>query len=275
MIDFHLPPAPQREIRHGTPGAHCASTSIVLEGGFVVPNILDESFVPFERLYRTLPEEAMYDPGVSPNRPVAFDIGAFVVPAQFTLLLFDLTPNVFRLSGFDVGDALPVEPQRFASQMGFEVQIAGKRPGNLEYQLDPVAIQTGSLAFASQQQSPFTLGQQSRTAQAPAVVRPDAYAPQPLTPAQFNVNAASSFANTAGVGTALQPQRPRRAGALAIPYTLYATGGQFVRIRGVIFRALQSPIAFIEYDIAGLLVPDKWLQAMQRCTAPGEGDYPR
>jgi hypothetical protein len=36
----------------------------------------------------------------------------------------------------------------------------------------------------------------------------------------------------------------------------------------VIFNPIPSPIAFIEYDIAGLLVPDAYLNSLLECMKP-------
>jgi hypothetical protein len=217
-----------------------------LAGGLLNSLIVDPSVQPFERLYRRLPEEGMFSAGVSPSRPFAFELGAFRVPDNMLLMLFDLRPDIYRFSGLDAGDFVPVEARRFGSIMGFQVTIDQRQQGNTAFELDPIAIQTTSLqAFAP-------------TSTERGV------APQ----AAFNIAAASSFANTAGAGTGLLPQRPTRWGPLSVPFTLMARSGSVVQCRCVIFHPVPSPIAFIEYDIAGMLVPAQWGDEMLRAARP-------
>jgi len=65
-----------------------------------------------------------------------------------------------------------------------------------------------------------------------------------------------------------QPQRPRRAGALSVPFTLIVGPNQTIQLRAVIFRPVRSPIAYIEYSIAGMLMPAHYMQAIQSCMKP-------
>ena len=232
-----------------TIGGACAAQRVQLAGGALNSLMVHPYVTPFEQLYRRLPEEGMFDPNVSPSRPFAFELGAFKVPSTFGLLLFDLRPDIYRLSGLDAGDFVPVEARRFASVMGFEITVDQRHQGNTNFQLDPVAIQATLQAFTR--------------VSAPGAGRPGA------TPASvFNIAAASSFGNAAGAGTALMPQRPTRYGPLSVPFTLVARSNQTVQVRCVIFRPVPAAIAFIEYDIAGMLVPNIWFDAMMECLKP-------
>jgi hypothetical protein len=206
---------------------------------------------PFEQLYRRLPEEGIFDSTVSPSRPFAFELGAFTVPDRMSLALFDLRPDVYRLSGIDGGDFVPIESRRFASIMGFEITVDQRHVGNTQFQLDPIAIQSTAQAF-TQFQAPAGRG----------IAAPP--------PSVFNIAAANSFANAAGAGLSLMPQRPTRYGPLSVPFMLTARAKQTVQCRCVIFRPVPSPIAFIEYDIAGMLFPAEWLDAMMECLKPVE-----
>jgi hypothetical protein len=156
------------------------------------------------------------------------------------LLIFDLRPDIYRFSGVDPGDFVPIEERRFGSIMGFDITVDQRRQGQMLFELDPVPIQrTSQQAFVSSNE-----------------VTPTANA------SQFAIGRAGSFSNAAGVGNALQPQRPTRYGALSIPFTLYAKSKQTVQARCVIFRPIPAPIAFIEYDMAGILVPEQWMTNM-------------
>ena len=211
---------------------------------------------PFERLYRRLPEEGMFLDTVSPENPFAFELGAFRVPDTFTLLLFDLRPDIYRFSGVDPGDTVPVEARRFSSILGFQISVDQRQPGNIQYQLDPVPIQTFPQAFTS----PIP-----GSAELPASI---ANALGAQNNSRFNLAGATSFASASGAGDSLLPQRPTRYGAQSTPFTLYVRPGSTVQIRCVVFNPVPSPIAFIEYDIAGMLMPDLWVQSMTECMKP-------
>lgn len=222
----------------------CESTRVSLAGGALHQLIQHPSVVPFEQLYRKLPEEGMFNAAVSPSRPFVFEIGSFRVPDSMALMLFDLRPDIYRFSGIDAGDYVPIEERRFSSILGFDIQVDQRIQGNIQFQLDPAPIQ-----FARQQ----------------------AFAPNPgvsdLT-SVLDISAASSFANVAGTGNSLNPQRPERYGAESIPWTLYARSKQTVQARCVIFRPIPSPIAFIEYDIAGVLLPEKYMDRLLEQVSP-------
>jgi hypothetical protein len=222
----------------------CDAERVMLAGGDMWSLTLHPLVVPFEQLYRRLPEEGMFDPSVSPSRPFAFELGAFRCPERMVLAIYDLRPDIYRFSGIDPGDFVPVEARRFSSILGFQVLVDAKNNGNVLFELDPVAIQTTSL---------------------------QAFAPPPgqrQPQASFNIAAANSFANVAGAGLSLMPQRPRGYGPEGMPFTLFARPGEVVQVRCVIFRPIPSPIAFIEYDIGGFLFPEKWIDTVLRCIEP-------
>jgi hypothetical protein len=224
-----------------------AAQRVQLAGGALNSLMVHPTIEPFEQLYRRLPEEGMFLDTVSPETPFAFEMGAFQVPNDFALLLFDLRPDIYRFSGIDPGDTVPVEARRFSSIMGFEVTVDQQHAGNLLFQIDPVPIQTFPQAFTPARFGEIPAGQLG---------------------ARLNITAASSFANAAGAGQSLLPQRPTRYGPLSVPFTLYARSGQTVQLRCIVFRQLTSPIAFIEFDMAGILMPELWLTSMIECSKP-------
>lgn len=229
----------------------CRTDRVTLGGGALNSLLMHPSVTPFERLWRRLPEEGMFHPGVSPNAPFVGEMGAFKVGSKMALLIFDLRPDLYRLSGIDAGDYIPIESRRFNGAMGFDLTIDRKRSfTNMEFQLDPIDF---------------------------PVAATEAFQAAPGTSDFFNappVGASSSFGSVAGTGTALQPQRPTRPGAASIPYTIYVKPGQVVQLQVVVFRPLQSPIAFIEYDIAGVYMPIQWLNTTLECIKP-IADIPR
>jgi hypothetical protein len=228
---------------------------VQLAGGALSSLMVNPHVVPFEQLYRRLPEEGMFLDSVSPETPFAFELGAFRVPPNFVLMLFDLRPDIYRFSGVDAGDTVPVEARRFSSIMGFQISVDQQQPGNLLYQLDPIPIQRFPQAFAT----PGAGGSELPPALAAAIGQGNS---------RFNIAAASSSASAAGAGMSLLPQRPTRYGPLSVPFTLYVRSNQTVQIRCVIFQPIPSPIAFIEYDIAGMLMPEEYVDALNDCMKP-------
>lgn len=234
----------------------CGATRVQLAGGALNTLLVHPEVTPFERLYRRMPEEGMFSPSVSPSRPFTFELGAFQVPDTFCLLVIDLRADIYRFSGVDPGDTVPVEARRFSSILGFLPTVDQRQLANLVYQLDPVPIQTFQQAFTPPIGSAGELP--------PAI----ANAIGLQNNSRFNLAAATSFATAAGAGDSLQPQRPRRYGALGIPFTLIVRPNQTFQVRCVVFRPVPSPIAFIEYDIAGMLMPETWLNTMMECMKP-------
>lgn len=227
-----VPNAPEREFD---------AARVVSAGGDLVSQIAPETLPPFEELYRREPEEGMYSPLVSPSRPFVFELGAFTVPERMTLMIFNIRPDVYRFSGVNSGDFMPIEARRLGSIMGFELTINQAHPGNINFQINPVPIQNSS-------QQAF----QSNNVNSPA------------NGTQFAVGRASQNANSQGTSTMILPQRPERFGAPApIPFTLYVKAGQTVQARCNIFRPVPLPLAFIEFDMTGLLVPDNFASNMQ------------
>jgi hypothetical protein len=232
-------------------GGWCRTDRVTLGGGALNTLLLDPAVVPFERLWRILPEEGMYHPGVSPDRPCVLEIGAFKVQDTMAVVIFDLRPDIYRLSGVDAGDYVPVEARRFNGVLGFDLTVNGRRSyTDMTFQLDPVASPLrGTLAFQADPGSS------------------DFFAAPSLS-------AAASFASSAGAGNALQPNRPRRPGSPSVPYCIYARSGQVVQARLVVFRPVPSPLACIEYSVQGITIPAQTLETTLQCVK-SVADIPR
>lgn len=216
----------------GPPGAAPEGIPPVhLPGGAVYTEALQHpSFKTVERLYRSLPDEAFYG-NISPTKPFTFTLGAYQVPQHMQLWLTDYRFAILRMSGADPGDYVYAESGRFSGQIGFDLRISQKRPSDLAYQLDPAPI--------------AQVGQDFRQPQADAVRR----FPSPAD--VFDASAASSFGDTAGQGDSLLPVRSAVQGPRGGPFTIVVASGQNVTLACTIFRALQTPIAAIQGQLAG------------------------
>ena len=185
MAGLTLPPVqpPHSPAPYLVPEVGCNAERVQLAGGFIASLLVNPMLVPFEQLYRREADEGMFLDEVSPENPFAFELGAFRVPADMALLIFDIRPDIYRFSGVDAGDAVPVEARRYSSQLGFDLTVDQQRQGNTLFQLNPVPIQTFPQAFQPQGLNGQDLPAGMRAALAAAN--------QP----QFNISAASSFAS--------------------------------------------------------------------------------
>jgi hypothetical protein len=249
------PPAPPPE-----PGSWlsvCGAERVVLAGGEMAQKILHPSFVPFEQLDRWLPESGMFALGVSPERPFQFPAGSFTVPDNMTLLLADYRFDIYVPSGAAAGDAHPIPERSLASIMGYDINIDQYRTSNIRYQIEPVPIQSEDATFnASGLPQPLA---------APAGFAVFQQVSPP--PAAFALADAARAAQL-GPGLSLLPQRPDRQGPLPWPFTLQVKPGQTVQAKVFLFRPIPFPIAFIEADVTGCLVPTTLVELMLRSMAP-------
>lgn len=270
LAGMSLPPAPVPSdapelFRRGVPPPGYESTAtlgcnahrVQLAGGALNTLLVHPEVTPFEQLYRRKPGPEIYAPTVSPESPVAFELGAFRVPATFDLLLFDLRADLYRFSGADPFDTVPVEARRFSNALGFQIAIDGRQPGQIQFQLNPPPPQTYQQAFSRPGIAP--------NAGLPTTLINGFGAPDT---SQFALAAAGAAASASGAGQSLLPQRPTRYGALSVPFTLYVRAGQTFQVRAVVFEQIGSPIACFEYDIAGMLVPSLWISTMTECMKP-------
>jgi len=230
----------------GPPGLGAAPILAHQPGGNLVQALQPNGFTTFEQLYRAAPEEAWFSPEVSPSNPVQFDLGSFQVPINQHLWIMDYEFSVYRQSGVDPGDILKAEDGRFSGVMGFDININGRRMGNLLYQLDPQPVQDVQSAF----QPPIGTGR--------------------ATQAQFDSAAFNSFASTSGQGISLLPVRRARQGVDSSvgPFTMIAQPTNTVTLTVVIFKTVLNPITAIEGRFMGFTVAANLSSALLMRTRP-------
>jgi len=227
-------------------------TRVMAAGGNTAAQLLHPTTAPFERLWRKLPSPGMFDPSVSPANPYSITLGAYRVPDNEMLAIFDLSGGVYRCSGNVPGDTEPVAPRALSSLMGFSLTIDGRTQGNIQYQLEPGPINVQSNpAFSGGVGLNYNVQTLYGTLSAPF---------QQANIGEFQQAASDSYANASGPGTSTQPQRDGRYGARDIPFTLYADAGQTVAVKAIVWRPMPVPIAFLEYTIQGLLIPQNSLK---------------
>lgn len=235
-VPMNVPvPAGHQGQSSGPPRFGSAPELVHEPGGDVARELLTPGFQIIEFQKRSLPEQGMFLPSVSPQSPFQWELGAFVVPRNTAFLLFDYEFAVYRPSGLDPGDSIKAAPGRFTGNMGFDLTLDGRRLSNLMYELDPVAISATRESFAD---------------------------PTAPNAGAFNSAAANSFASTAGIGTSLLPVRPNVQGARGAPFTLIANETTRVALSCVIFRALTSPINFVEGTASGYLLQEATAMAL-------------
>lgn len=217
---------PPGRIEVGPPGVNAEPTLIHEPGGDVLRRLEHPAFTTFERMRRIGPPDngSWFNPAVSPQAPVQFDILSFEVPRGQQAWIFDYSFSVFRQSGVDPGDIIKAEDGRYSNQMGFDVQVDGSRVGAIQYGLVPIPQPTLRPQFSSP------------TAQSPRTINPNDYA------------------GPASQGLSLQPLRESPAGARGAPFTLIANEGQRVNVTCVIFRRLRTAVAAVEGRIGGYLL---------------------
>ncbi len=218
----------------------------IKSGGTFLDEIFPEEFTVFERTFRRTPVEGMYNPQVSRKRPFVFELGAIKVNPNQVLFVFDFIPNIYIFSDVDPGDSIPVQPGRFGSQIGWDLKVSEKRSADLDFQLNPIQINFDSY------QAYFSNNPADKT----------------VSGNQANIASGSAYANVAGTGTALLPQRPRRYGPMSIPWTLYAKSSETVQASCAIFRPLTTTLAFFEFNIAGILLPQGYADYIIKTIKP-------
>lgn len=197
----------------GPPGFGPEPITVQQPGGDLISAIQHPAFDTFERMFRTAPQAAWFNPGLNPRRPVKFDFGSFTVPDSSFFLLMDYEFTALRPSGVDPFDFVYAEDGRFSGFMGFDITVSGRRMSNLLFQLEPV-----NATFVG-------------------------------TP--FGSVPANTYAGVSNDGSSLLPVRSRVQGARDLPFTMLAGPGSVVTLSCVIFRRISAPLSGIQASMAG------------------------
>ena len=223
------------------------SGMVVDTGGELLQKFIHPGIDTFERVFQSLPEEGMFQPGLSPTNPFQFTVGSYTVPQSMTLWLEDYETAVLLPDPINAGDYRFAEDGRFSGNLGFDLTVADGRSANITYQLDPVPISAARQEFET------------------VVVTPGNARTPPVT-ARFNRALAMSFGSAAGSGSSLQPPRRRPAGPRSRSFTWQIHENQTITVRCVVFRRVLTPLSGIYAMLGGHLMHRNIATALQNRT---------
>ena len=212
-------------------------------GGELMSYVPNQGVVWFEQLYRVLPPEGMYE--AVPNKPLTFGMGSFRVPQSMVLVIIDYSFDIYRFSGLGAGDFVPVEPNRFSTQVGWDINIDNERPANLNMNILPKESSRMQQAFA-----------------------PRVGVNQPPQQWQFDAARASQNQVAASPGLSLLPQRRHRSGMVQLSNTYVARASKSLNVSCSVLNRIPLPIGFFEANIVGVLLQQNVYDAYQRAGIP-------
>lgn len=232
-IDRTAPIPPPWDAAPGAAGAAGAAgpTQISEMGGLLAKYGKTPIYKIYEQVFRVEPNQAWFDPLRDPAHPTQFEIATVTAESGQAILLFDYEIRPYRFSGINSFDYVPMEEGRLSGSLGYVIQKNGQTPGNLEYRLDPVSstLKRQSLQFSRNGIKPITQ----------------------MTADDFALTASQSYASAAGYGTSLMPQSPRRFGPSNAPFLEILLEDEVMTFSGVVYRQIESPVAFVQARISG------------------------
>jgi hypothetical protein len=245
---FALPQTPavaQTFAPGATPTTHVVPTvRAQAPGGQALTYVQSKALLWFERVYRTLPPEGMYN--ATPNDPVSFTLGSYQVPQDQVLVVTDYAFDIYRFSGAAAGDFVPLEANRLSTQVGWDITISGNtRDGDVGYQIIPAPATLNRQQFAD----PRAIG-------------------RPAQAWQFDL--ARQMANQGAVPAAasLMPQRRTRPGLMQVNNNYVANSNSTISVVCSVIRQIPIPIGFFEATICGILMPQIQFAEYQKALVP-------
>ena len=274
------PSAFDRQNPHVDSRFECDATRTIPAGGALAGLLLHDSMIPFQFLFRVLP-----DPGIhtaSKSQPCIISLGAFTVPHQQTLLLTEYRFRLYRFDGLIPGDAVPLEDRRLSLEIGNSVPINGNvQRSNLRAQIIPGPIPAPTQTMFQPNPHPGTPGDASVPFGAAATfpgTLPSLYGPVGITSAfaapapvvfpQINPN---QFVMSAGGASLLPNSNDPTQGSERLPYTMYVPEDATVTLQTTAFAPVRIPLAFIEGVLSGFLMESRTAQALIEKVRPCQG----
>jgi hypothetical protein len=248
-------------------------------GGGFAKAVLHPSFVPFEHVFRKLPQDGVYE--ATRQNPFQFEMGAFTVPRGMNFVLAEYEFQIFRLNGAVAGDAVPLEDRRLPLQVGYDMSIDQFQKGDIQIEILPIDPSVVDTQAAQGVVTPPSVDFQPPQVTFPqqvtpgGTVLPNVYgapgAPG-TTPtaasAGVAVQTAKSHIDAAAAGSALLPQEQKVQGPHTFPFTYILKANQAAQLKVVVFSPIRIPIAFFESRLLGYVVPKNAMEALLKGINP-------
>lgn len=194
----------------------------------------------FVRSFRTQGSTSLYDPTVSRNKPIQFDIGSFAAPDTQAVLITNFELRVATFSGIAGGDVEYMPPPSLSTRMGFSFKVNQQQPEiNGVLALDPIPILSDVQGIVST--TPTGRGQIPTTT-------------------VFTRARANAYGFASASGQFLIPYNGISLADPAGPFTLVAFQKQVVSMGVFAFAPLVRPVAFFEVQFQATVVPTRLQQ---------------
>lgn len=197
--------------------------------GQIYNEVQPSLYQSFERHFRRAPDPNFY---VALPGGFSFELGRLDTSRKLVTLITGYKIGAARIAGIAPGDTVPLEPERFSTNWGFDLTVGGTRPRDCTYELDPQPIEVGQQATS--------VPPSGRTGSA----------------GFFAAQRANAYSQRSGAGKALLPFRPERYGSPSGPFTIVAKDGASVSVRCAIFKPIPVPLAYVEVRLYGYQLPD-------------------
>lgn len=183
-------------------------------------------FSTWQRNSRRKGEASIYNPSLSPDRPVQFPMATFEIPKTMGLFLTMIELRAYTFSGIAAEDTVEVDPGNLTTSLAFDLTYGINRPFNSESEITPLLI-------------------------APS----DAVAQRVAQRSEYYINSALSGQSAAsGVQKGLLPFDFMRPGSDVGPLSVYVSNqAGRLNVSAFVFQPLNLPVAFFEVKLAGYL----------------------
>jgi len=257
----------------------CDATRTVPAGGALAGLLLHDSMIPFQFLFRVLPDQGIHT--ATKSQPCIISIGSFTVPKQQMLLLTEYRFRLYRFDGLIPGDAVPLEDRRLSLEIGNTVPVnATVQRSNLRAQIIPGPIPLPTQTMFQPNPNPGTPGDASRpfgsVATFPGTL-PNPYGPASILsvlaapPVVFPEINPNQFVMSAGGGALIPNSNDPTQGSERLPYTMYVPEDATVTLQTTAFAPVRIPLAFIEGVLSGFLMESRTAQALIQQVRPCQG----
>lgn len=212
---------------------------IAIVGASLLDQITPERFTPYERKVRVAGAASMYDPAVSPSRPVQFTAMNFALPNTMGLIVNKIMLRAFTWSGIAASDTVEVDTGNLTTSIGYVFTYGGEtKPYNSLSTVKPLVFANGSGQLTT---------------------------PENFQDAMREANKASP----SGLGNGLFLFDEERPGTDQGPVSVYIDPqSKTFQINVYIFNQLPIPVAFFQAEIGGYLTDQQTAEKLRGSIRP-------